>query len=90
MILAIADRAMRIEVGRGLEGDVPDVIAHRMIDAAKPLLRGQDYDGAILQTVDLLRQQVGGEALSLDTPVDRTKSRQSPPFLLIILVLFFC
>lgn len=31
LLVALKDRKVRIEVGRGLEGDIPDVIAHRII-----------------------------------------------------------
>lgn len=32
LLVALKDRKVRIEVGRGLEGDIPDAIAHRIID----------------------------------------------------------
>ena len=32
LLVAVNDRRVRIEVGRGLEGDIPDVKAHRIID----------------------------------------------------------
>lgn len=56
------DRKLRIEVGYGLEGDLPDVIANRIIqEAAVPRLRAGDPDGAVVATVDSLLRTLGGE-----------------------------
>ena len=32
IVVAVEDRRMRIEVGHGLEGAIPDIIANRIID----------------------------------------------------------
>jgi uncharacterized protein len=41
-VLAISDRKMRLEVGRGLEGDIPDAIASRLIrEVASPYFKKQ-------------------------------------------------
>jgi len=45
VLASIQDRKMRIEVGRGLEGAIPDVIAKRIItDIMRPLFKTQNYD----------------------------------------------
>ncbi len=48
LLVALQDRALRIEVGRGLEGALPDITASRIIDETiKPLFRqGDIYGGA--------------------------------------------
>ncbi len=44
ILVALEDRRMRIEVGQGLEGTVPDVLAGRIIDQdMKPRFRRNDY-----------------------------------------------
>lgn len=47
MLFAINEKKMRIEVGQGLEGSVPDVIAKRIIsEVMRPFLqRGEYYNG---------------------------------------------
>jgi uncharacterized protein len=47
LVIAIADRRMRIEVGRGLEGTLTDAVCGRIIRGAiAPALRdGRTYDG---------------------------------------------
>lgn len=47
MLFAINERKMRIEVGQGLEGSVPDVIAKRIIaEVIRPFFqRGEFYQG---------------------------------------------
>lgn len=58
-LLAVSDRKMRIEVGRGLEGDIPDAIASRVIrDVATPYFRQQNFAGGILLSLQTLMQPV--------------------------------
>lgn len=56
-----ADRKIRVEVGYGLEGAVPDIEAARVIqERIAPRLRAGDHDGAIVAGVDGLISLVGG------------------------------
>ncbi len=56
------DRRLRIEVGYGLEGDLPDLLANRIIqEEAVPRLRAGDPDGAVVATVGSVLQRLGGE-----------------------------
>lgn len=49
LLLAIEDRKVRIEVGQGLEGDLPDAYAGRIIQQKiLPLFRGGDYDAGVI------------------------------------------
>jgi uncharacterized protein len=44
IVLALEDRQVRIEVGQGLEGDIPDVLAGRIIDGwMTPSFRAGNY-----------------------------------------------
>lgn len=48
LLIARDDREMRIEVGYGLEGDLPDVVASRIIrHELRPAFRKGDYDGGV-------------------------------------------
>ena len=64
------DRRLRIEVGYGLEGDVPDAIASRIINQMiVPRIQAGDRDGAVGAGMDAVMQVVGGQALP--TPSSR-------------------
>ena len=52
LLIAYVDRKIRIEVGYGLEGDLPDILAKRIIDNdITPYFRNQDFDGGTLNGV---------------------------------------
>jgi uncharacterized protein len=69
LIIAKEDRALRIEVGRGLEGALTDVTANRIIDETiTPLFRQGDFYGGINAGLDQMIRVVDGEPLP---PPDR-------------------
>lgn len=51
-VLAIADRANRLEVGYGLEGHISDGMALDMLVDLRPLLREERYADASIQLID--------------------------------------
>ncbi|MFV9475399.1 TPM domain-containing protein [Advenella sp. RU8] len=54
-LIAKDDRRMRLEVGYGLEGAVPDVLASRIInDHVAPHFKADDYAGGVQAGVDAL------------------------------------
>lgn len=56
-IVSINDRKLRIEVGQGLEGAIPDIIAKRIIsEITKPIFKSQNYYLGILLTVEAIHQ----------------------------------
>jgi uncharacterized protein len=58
----ISDRKMRIEVGYGLEGAVPDSIAASIIrDEIRPHFKAGDYAGGVQAAVDALQKATKGE-----------------------------
>lgn len=64
LIVAKNDHRMRIEVGRGLEGAMPDAIAKRIIaETITPLFRNGDFAGGIDAGIDQMISVVNGEAL---------------------------
>ena len=66
-------RRLRIEVGRGLEGAVPDAYAKRIIDEnIAPHFRQGDYYGGLVAGVERIEGLLEGEALP--PPATRTTS----------------
>jgi uncharacterized protein len=64
LLLATQDRKVRIEVGYGLEGAIPDAIANRVIDEVMiPYFKRGDYFGGIQAGVHQLMRLVEGEPL---------------------------
>jgi uncharacterized protein len=64
VVVAKDDRAVRIEVGYGLEGALPDAIANRIIrEAILPRFREGDFYGGITAGVDRMIRVIDGEPL---------------------------
>ena len=64
LLVAKEDRALRIEVGYGLEGAVPDAIAKRIVsDVITPYFKTGDFTGGIGAGVDALVKVIDGESL---------------------------
>lgn len=64
LIIAVEDRRLRIEVGRGLEGVLTDLTSNRIIDETiTPLFRAGDYAGGVNAGIDRMIAVVDGEPL---------------------------
>jgi uncharacterized protein len=64
LLVALQDRALRIEVGRGLEGALTDLVSNRIInEAITPRFREGDFAGGISAGVDRMISVVDGEPL---------------------------
>ncbi|HEX3696031.1 MAG TPA: TPM domain-containing protein [Polyangia bacterium] len=62
VFLFVDDRRLRIEVGYGLEGQVPDALAGRIInEEIAPRLKAGDGDGAVTAGVESLIAAIGGD-----------------------------
>ncbi|QDV04538.1 hypothetical protein Poly30_00290 [Planctomycetes bacterium Poly30] len=90
LVLAAAERKTRIEVGRGLEGSIPDAIASRILrNILQPRLRAGDVDGGVDAAVRALHAAAGGDY----GPVERASSNETFVWqdLLVIgaMILFF-
>lgn len=93
LVLALKERKVRIEVGYGLEGRIPDGKAGRILDEyAIPYLKNQQPDKAIVETYKALSKEVLAEygKEGKQTARQTTKSEGSgvgiPAWLLIIVV----
>ncbi len=69
LIVAKEDRRVRIEVARALEGAVPDLAAHQIIDRLiTPAFRQNDFDAGVNAGLDALMARIRGEELPLPAP----------------------
>jgi len=76
LLVAKNDRKLRIEVGRGLEGVIPDAYAKRIIDEEiTPRFRQGDFSGGIGAGVDRVIELVEGE--SMPPPQDRARAERT-------------
>ena len=77
LLVALTDRAIRIEVGYGLEGAITDALSSRIINnTITPLFRQGNIFGGVSAGVDEIIRVVDGEALpppdrSWQAPADR-------------------
>jgi len=63
-LIALDDRALRIEVGYGLEGVIPDAVAKRVIaEIVVPYFKQGDYYGGIRAGLDRIMRLIEGEPL---------------------------
>jgi len=68
-IIAKNDRKMRLEVGYGLEGVIPDAVAKRIIsETITPYFKQNDYAGGINAGIGQIIQLIDGEALPAPKP----------------------
>ena len=75
LLIAKDDRAVRIEVGYGLEGVLPDVLANRIVEQViVPRFRSGDFFGGISEAITRMIALVEGEPLP-----EPTNSQRSAP-----------
>ncbi len=85
LLIAKDDRAMRIEVGYGLEGPIPDAIAKRVIaETITPYLQKGDFAGGIQAGIDQLIKLVDGEKLPPPKPRESDQSGDPMGMLFIL------
>ena len=87
------DRKIRIEVGYGLEGNVPDAVAGRVINnILVPGIQRGDPDGAVREAVTSLLETISGkpEAAAGEPVRSRSSSEgEIPPVFMIIAGIIF-
>lgn len=73
LLVAKDDRSVRIEVGYGLEGALPDVIANRITDQViVPRFRAGDFYGGIAAAIERIAAVIEGE------PLPEARGRSEP------------
>jgi uncharacterized protein len=91
LLISKQDRKIRIEVGRGLEGKLTDLVSGRIIRGEiVPRFKAGDFDGGVLAGVSAIMAVVKGEYAA--QPRDLRQSRKSlqPIFTLLIFFLVAC
>ncbi|OGR28964.1 MAG: methanol dehydrogenase [Desulfuromonadales bacterium GWD2_54_10] len=87
LVLAQAERKVRIEVGMGLQGVLPDITAGQIIrDVMRPFLKADNFDQAISTGTDAIMSATKGEFTA--TPKDqhrRTHKKSSSSLTLFLL-----
>ena len=84
------DRKMRIEVGYGLDGAIPDSVAARIINnEITPRFRARDFDGGVSAGVTALLQAARGEYKGTGTTVASRRSRGTGGFPVIFIIFLF-
>jgi len=87
-LIAPTERTVRIEVGYGLEGIIPDATAWKIIDnIATPAFSQGDYNAGTLESISTLNSLVRGE--TFDTSKLETGTNNLSAGTIIQLVLFF-
>jgi uncharacterized protein len=93
LLVAKNDRAVRIEVGRGLEGPLPDVLANRIVEqVVVPRFRSGDFFGGIREAIERMIALIEGEPLPeperarRDAPGDEGLGNALPLLLLLVFV----
>jgi uncharacterized protein len=100
VLLAVADRKYRIEVGYGLEGILNDAKVGDIGRTMVPDLRVGDYDGAIMLAVGQVAQDIAADANvtlnqnlpvapAVSQPVEEHGSALGKLILLILVLVFF-
>ncbi len=76
LLVATENRKVRIEVGRGLEGDLPDVIAGRIIRTGiLPFFKQGQTGAGILVGLGMIAESVGGKLENVPAPRLRNAKR---------------
>ncbi len=94
IIVAIAERKIRIEVGYGLEGAIPDIVANSIIEQnIKPNFKQKNYFGGFDDAIDNLSKAAVGEyKVARERRSSDEKSNGVGSFLgiiIIVLILLF-
>lgn len=85
ILVFTGDRRVRMEVGKGLEGVVPDIVAGRIIrDVIGPRFRAGDYAGGLAAAVEAVHQASRGEDVTPKAP-----PRSLPPWVAVVISLGF-
>ena len=90
VLISIADKKMRLEVGQGLEGPLPDAISNRIIrNEMAPYFRRGDYDSGVIASLHAIRMAIKGEYTGTGPKSGRRKGGSGLGFILFLLIIFF-
>lgn len=88
LILAQAERKVRIEVGMGLQGVLPDITASRIIrDTMRPHLKSGNFDQGITVAVDSIIAATKGEFKGSGQSTHKHAAKKSSPSFVTLLLI---
>lgn len=90
-LIAPNEKRIRIEVGQGLEGDIPDVIAKRIIaDVVRPYFQRQEFNLGIIQGVAAIQTYLGNPDAQLSGGINEAQDAESTksgkPWIILIAI----
>lgn len=88
-VVAVEEKKARVEVGYGLEGDLTDLEAGRLVNRQSPMaqhFRQGDYAGGVNVVLDGIVAAIGGE---YDPPKGKDGGSQKSPLGIIGLIVLF-
>jgi uncharacterized protein len=93
LLIAVKEHKMRIEVGRGLEGDLTDLKTAHIREQMNPLFKNKDFDNGVALGLSLMAKTVGAELRFEGGHVRPRQQRHVSSslifFILIGLIMFF-
>ena len=88
LLVFVQDRRMRIEVGYGLEGALPDVLAKRIIEEEiAPFFKQGNYDRGLTDGVTALLQATRGEYKGTGRTVGQKRKTNLVPIVLVFIII---
>lgn len=79
VVLAIKDRKMRIETGKGVEGDLPDLKTQDIqVNVMRPRLKAGDVEGALGAGFDAIASSIANHKADVAAGRNGSSSRQGP------------
>src|SRR5277367_2733052 len=79
ILFAVKDRKRFISTGYGLESILPDATVSSIGRQMVPMLRNNDFDGAMMLAVDQISQIIAKDAGVTLAPLSRQQRRQAQP-----------
>ena len=92
LLIAVQDRQVRIEVGEGLEGVLPDAVCNQIIrNEIAPNFRQNNYEQGVIHAVTAMIGAIGGEYQAEETPVASRRGRKGSIWttLIILAIIIF-
>lgn len=87
LFIAVNDRKVRIEVGEGLEGVLPDAVCNQIIrNQIAPNFRQNNYEAGVQAAVTAMIQAIGGEYVVENTPASGRKGRRGSLWTTLIIM----
>ncbi len=88
LLIAQKERRIKIEVGRGLEGKLTDLVSGRIVrDIIAPSFKANDFDKGVIEGVAAMIAVVRGEYKASASDVGHSKRKSSPPILTFLIFL---